>query len=355
MSDLETGAAVAAPDTTAIADTQTVADKPVNTMDALTDSLSAAYDKINPPRSEAGQFAAKDKPAEAGAETGDAKPEISDQTQTQTIEPPKAAIEAPVSWSADMKAKWAALPPEAQQYVAQRESEAHKRISELGQTAKAHESFRQVAEQYDGVFRRYNVPPHVGFAQLVEGFLHSENDPLGFAVDLLKKRGIDPSNLIAGAKTGEGDESGVVRSLNAKLDAQARELAELRTKFTAKERTEQEQTQATLNRQIQDFAKDKPHFEAVRRHMAGLLDSGAAESLEAAYEQAIYAVPDIRKSILDEERKADEAKRADETKKKAEEAKKAASINVRSPRGGNPTRKGNWEDTLREVGERIAG
>lgn len=343
MSDVDTGAAPAAADTTAIAAVET----PVNTMDAIAKTMSETYDKINPPRSDGGQFAPKDK-AQATVETP-ADDKISDQAQTQPVEPAKPAIDAPVSWSAEMKAKWAALPPEAQTYVAQRESEAHKRISELGTQVKAYEPIRAVIEQFGGSFQRNGLQPHDAFARMMAVEQMLEDNPRAAIDQLAKAYGVD----LSGAAPAAGDQSDYVRSLEDRLAKAERLAREAHSKTTARERTEQEREQAELASQIEKFSKDKPHFEAVRGVMAGLMQSGAAETLDDAYDMAIHANKSIRETI-EAERKAEADKKAqDEARKKADAAKKAASLNVKGNLG-SPAKKGSWEQTLREVGERIA-
>jgi hypothetical protein len=318
-----------------------------NTFDAIEKTMSAAYDKINPPRSDAGQFAPKDK-AEAGTEPD--KP-ITDQTQTtEAIEPAKPAIDAPVSWSAEMKAKWASLSPEAQTYVAQREGEAHKRISELGSQVKAYEPIRTVIEQYGETFRRNGLQPHDGIARMMAVHNMLEQDAPAAIKQIAEAYGVDLSN---GAADTQGSESPEVRSLKAEIQNLKRQVGETVSKVTARERSDFEREQAELATTIDKFSKDKPHFEAVRKVMAGLMQTGAAENLDDAYDMAVHANKSIRETLDADKRKADQEKQAEEAKKKASEAKRVGSLNVRGT-NGSPAKKGSWEDTLRAVGERIA-
>lgn len=323
---------------------------PVNTFDAIEKTMSAAYDKINPPRSEEGQFASKDK-TEASADAPD-KP-ITDQTQTtEAVEPAKPAIEAPVSWSAEMKAKWASLSPEAQTYVAQREGEAHKRISELGTQVKAYEPIRAVIEQYGETFRRNGLQPHDGIARMMAVHNMLEQDAPTAIKQIAEAYGVDLSN---GAADTQGNEGPEVRSLKAEIQNLKRQVGETVSKVTARERSDFEREQAELASTIEKFSKDpaRPHFEAVRKVMAGLMTSGAAETMEDAYDMAVHANKSIRETLDADKRKADQEKQAEEAKKKADAAKKAASLNVRSS-NASPAKKGSWEQTMREVGERIA-
>jgi hypothetical protein len=358
MTDLETGAAAAAPDSSAIAPAQTaeIAEKaaPSSPMERIASTMSEAYDKINPPR-ENGKFAAKDKPAEAVADVAAPAAEIKDQNPADVkVEPPAvAAIDAPLSWSAEMKAKFASLPPDAQTYIAQREGEAHKRISELGQQVKAVEPIRNVVEHYADTFKRNNLDPADGIARMLNVEAMLERDAAGTIREIAKAYGVDLSGGQQAALE-PGSESERYRALEAKYSALERRLGETASKITARERSEAEQEQATLNKTISDFAKDKPHFEKVRVHMSALMQSGAAQDLSDAYDMAVYAVPDIRKGLLDEQRKAEDEKRDKERTEKAKDAKRVGSLNVKST-SASPAKKGSWEDTLRETGERLVG
>lgn len=351
MTDVDTGAAIAAPATDAIAPAQTAVETPVNTMAAIEKTMSDAYDKINPPRSDGGKFAAKT--TESADPSDPAKTEITDQTQTvATTDQAKPVIDAPQSWSAEMKAKWSSLPSEVQAYASQREGEAHKRISELGQQVKSYEPIRNVIEQFAPTFQRNGLQPHDAFARMMAVETMLERDPATAIKQIAEAYGVDLSSATQSAEP--GNESAEVRSLKAELQALKRQVGETVSKVTARERSEEERERTNLASTIEKFSTGKPHFEAVRSVMAGLMTSGAADTLEDAYDMAIHANKSIRETIDADKRKADQEKTADEAKKKADAAKKAASLNVRGT-NGSPAKKGSWEDTLRATGERLLG
>ena len=365
MSDLSTGAAPAAAEPAAIANVQT-AEKPLSPMESIERTMSETYDKINPPRTPIGQFKGKE-PPDAAADIG-AKPDIpkdggdgaaakteesKDQTQTDVkVEPAQPAIDAPLSWSADMKAKWATLPPDVRAYAAQRESDAHKRISEMGQQVKSYESFAKHIEP----IRQFAARMGVTEDRLVGDFVQAQHalltEPRQAIAWLAKTYGVD---LPSATAENPGDETAsYIRSLEARVDRAERLAADVHSRTTAREQAENARDQASLAETIQAFAKDKPHFEKVRLHMGLLMQSGAAATMDEAYDMAIHAVPEIRQSILADQRKAEDEKRAKETAEKAKDAKRVASLNVKST-GASPAKKGTWEQTLREVGERITG
>jgi hypothetical protein len=327
--------------------------------------MSEHYDKINPPR-ESGRYAAKDKPAEIPAEVAVEKPadtatEIKDQNPAEVkVEPPKAAIDAPLSWSAEMKAKWGSVPPDVQPFVAQREAEAHKRISELGQQVKAFEPYRQIEEHFSDVLRKNNLRGPDAIARSMAVARMFDENPENAIHELAKAYGV---NLSVGQQPGTepSAESAAYRALEAKNTALERRLSQIDSKLTAKERSEQEQTRAALDKLVEDFSKDKTdladiendfvaNIQAIRGAEPGLSHD---KVLEKAYEAARWANPSTRAKLLADQEKQRADKADAEQKKRAAEAKKVGSLNVKST-SASPAKKGNWEATLREVGERIA-
>jgi hypothetical protein len=55
--------------------------------------------------------------------------------------------------------------------------------------------------------------------------------------------------------------------------------------------------QQQINSQLTAFAKDHPHFEAVKVKMGQLMQAGLASDLESAYQQAIAITPEISDQI----------------------------------------------------------
>lgn len=116
---------------------------------ALTATLREKYRELNAPeapetpaakRDEAGRFVGKEpKPAEAPKEAPAAKVDekpakvpAEKPAESPKAETPKPAADAPRSWAADMKAKWAAVPDDVKPYVVARETELHEAKSQIG-------------------------------------------------------------------------------------------------------------------------------------------------------------------------------------------------------------------------------
>ena len=93
------------------------------------------------------------------------------------------------------------------------------------------------------------------------------------------------------------------------------------------------QALAPLQAQIEAFGKEPAnlHFETVKPEMAALLQAGRAQSLQDAYDMAVWARPDIRSSLIAQQQQAAEAKRVTDARAKVDAAKRAGGSVIGSP------------------------
>jgi len=117
-------------------------------------------------------------------------------------------------------------------------------------------------------------------------------------------------------------------------------------------RTQQQREQSTLNSEIAKFAEGREHFEQVREDMAALLQAGRAKDLSDAYDQAIWANPQIRTALLAKQQ-AEAAAKVD-AERKAKDARKANAVNV-TRRGSVPASAptGTMDDTIRATAQKL--
>jgi hypothetical protein len=331
---VETVAAEAAAPPPVVESTPAPVEAPVNTPDtpeareaAINDELSAVWDKQltnGVEKGQDGRFVAKN---------GEAKPEpnSADQPQAAQVEPAKPAIEAPQSWSAEARAHWAKLPPEAQQYIAQREGEAHKEITSRGEKLKAFEPLDGVLQSYKDDLSRRGVQPAQAVAMLLEAQRKLDADPLGGLVNIGLTYGIDLRPLLNGQAPQVAQPDPRVQQLEARVN-------ELLQQVSARQQQEEQQVVSQAEALVTEFKKDKPYFQDVETEMLALIpalrqrhpEASHKELLQKAYESATYANPAIRERILTDQRKTDEEKRAKEAAERAEEARKSGRVNVRS-------------------------
>lgn len=367
---VEAGASAPANDTAAPIDTALEA-APESAPDqgqSLDDSLNAVWDKYNPPRAADGKFASRDaaETTEQAATEQEAATETADQPETTPVEPAAPAINAPQSWSAEAKAKWAAVPPELQQVIAKRETESHQAITRLGmerntleKQIKEFEPINQLlAARKDDLARR-GISPSQALATLFDAQARLDANPVDGLVQIGLSYGIDLRPVFAGQQTQvDVNNNPALAQIQQKLELLEQrnaQLEKIQSERQAAEQRAKEQAEAAeqtkLVQEIEEFKRDKPYFEEVRATMAALLQGGATDKLDQAYDMAVNAHPDIRQRIQADQRAKEEAARQEEARKKAEEARKAASVNVRTSQT-QPAPK-SWDDTLSAVADRM--
>jgi hypothetical protein len=126
------------------------------------------------------------------------------------------------------------------------------------------------------------------------------------------------------------------------------ELQVLRNQQQMWQNQARQQELAIAHEQLSSFATpDRPHFDAVRNEMATLLETGIAKDLQEAYKMAVWMRPDIRQSLLDQQR-AEAQKKALEQAQAQKARTAAVSVKGSSPAssGVQPGNKGSLRDIL---------
>ena len=336
---------------------------------AIDADLQAIWEKNNPARDEGGKFKSTNPEAPAAetqsAATGETKSEGQTPEAGKVEQASKPAIDPPASWSRDSRELWSKLPPEAQEIVAKRESEAHAQISRLGQTARAAEPLLNVIEQNRELFSRRNVQPEQGVAALLNAQRKLDENPVAAIGWLAQQYGVDLS-MFANADGSQSAQSPQVAMLQAEIASMRQQLAE--TSSTVR----QTQAQAEAEKQAAELANNQSAVDAFLKgknltdgdhsELAVLIASerqfnpgkNAEQLLQDAWETFQARSPERRQKMFEQQISEAQAKRDEEAKKKATEAKKLASINVRSTPASSPNGK-TMDDTLQEISRRVYG
>lgn len=287
-------------------------------------------------------------------------PKVSDQATSDTKPEPETAplaappaIEAPHSWSAEKRELWSKLPPEAQEYIAQRDREVQKALSRrMSQQPEQAGKFEQTVERYKDVFEKVDsatgmrvpIDPHQGMeALLIAQRKLATNFPQavaemaranGYHVELKPITNPDGSAMHAAPAF-----SPVIQHLTSKVQTLEQHLAE----------REQRQQQQYLTSHIEAFKNEKdgsgqlahPFFEDVKAHMGRIVDYLEAtepglterEYLARAYDEAVWANPQTREKVKAAD--IDRVRREQEQKAKVQRAERAGSIVKGSPGAGS--------------------
>lgn len=270
---------------------------------------------------------------------------------------PAKAIAPPVSWSAAAKARWADLPPDIHAEVDRRERDFQKGLAEKAtEAAKASEIFAAL-EPVRQHLELNGVKPAQYVQQLAAADKFLRDSPEQAIQEIARLYGIDLRRVTNPAGNQQqpaampGTEHPALAAALGKIEALEKRIAE-------RDAAEKQSVEKDLLGQIEAFKADPkyPHFETVRAQMGALMATpGGPKTLADAYEQAVWAHPEVRASIeaqRDAERKQREAQ---EAAKRAADAERAASINVASraaPPGGSPTKGRSLRESLSKAYDR---
>lgn len=268
-----------------------------------------------------------------GAEAATAEITDPDATAKPTA-PVQTMGDAPAGWSAEGKAAWttlakavAALPPEAQAAWAAMQTAAAKReeaaSSGSRQWSEEKRRYEEMISPVAEAARARGIEPQEAIGRLIQAQNNLDRDPANAIRWLAQSYGVDLTQLV----------------INPDYQVQGRQAPTQHAQPDVAAIVEQKLEERELQREIQAFAKDRPDYERLKPHMRALLESGAAESLEDAYDQARWAAKDIRERLLSEQaaKPADEQRRAEA--QKVQKARSAAASLQGSPAGVPVTKK----------------
>lgn len=232
-------------------------------------------------------------------------------------------IQPPEHWSAEDKQAFMSMDESGRDWALRLEANAHKGIEEKSIQLK---KFRDAFEPY-----KHLVPAGVDETQVIQGLLNAqavlERSPLEGIKWLMRSYGVDEKQLLPTDTVPDDDEfiDPEVKALKEKV-SQLTDQAE--RSLLAQQQHRQQQIFAEII-QFRDAVNEQgesahPHFGAVQGVMSGLLQSGRAEDLQSAYEQAVWAVPEYRDSVIEQQARERAEKELAEKTQTAQKAKKSA-------------------------------
>lgn len=243
-------------------------------------------------RDEAGRFAQKQAEEAAAAAAAPAQP---------AQQPWK-----PV-WYKDEYGPWDKLGEPLRNALKERESAYERKLQEVGQPANTWKALEQKIAPYQQELAAAGVQPAQYFEQLHAANEYLRSDPKAAIQWLAQSQGVD---LIALADEIYATQGGQPVAVDPTVQALQSEIAQLKQQLGGvtqfQQKTLEQQQQADLNRrlaEVEEFAKDKPHFDALEQTMLRLMRGGEASTLADAYEKASWLHPEIRERILADQRK----------------------------------------------------
>jgi hypothetical protein len=289
--------------------------------DELAANLEEVQDRV---RDEAGRFASKqvDEPASVEVEAVEEQPAKDAVAATEVKTEPKDEDAFPSSWKKEVAAHWANVPPELKKYIRQHEEQTRQAMTKQDEDRLTGKSMREVINPYlpmiqaEGATMQTAVQSLLNQAYILRRGTPEQKRQLVMAA--VKQYGIDVTEPTS-------SNPGWVDPQVAALQQELADLKGWRSQF---EQQAQYQETASINTQIQSFASDPKHEHfsnpQVQSMMGNLMMGNQAQDLEDAYQKAIWAIPELRSTLLTSQAAELEAKRAAEAKAKATAARNAS-------------------------------
>ena len=207
-----------------------------------------------------------------------------------------------------------------------------KGVEPLLSKAQFADSMQEAMEPFLPTIRGMGLEPAAAVKALMQADYTLRNSPpdqkLAYFHQLASQYGINLGQ--------QGFEQPQQQMMDPRLFALQNELNNVRGEvLTWKQQQEAMQNQSLLG-EINEFAQTAEHFEAARPVMISLLQTGQANTLQEAYDKAIWSDPEIRQNLIEAQQAERMAKLSDQ-KNRAAKAARAAAVSVRSSTPGTNT------------------
>ncbi len=309
-----------------------------------------------------------EKSFEAVEEKVSEKKEVSDTESTEKFKarsiPSKENAEpvtAPQSLSAEERKLFSTLPREVQEKWTERELKREKDLNQKFQEAAQIRRYHEDIERVVAPHRQKLALSGVNTAQAIDQLFAAQNlldaDPVEGLKWLAKSYGIDPSQLVPRQQ----------ERLDPAIQSVSERISQMEARANAQEQQRAEAEITQLEAHVQSFMNEKdktgnllrPHFEKIMTQLEPVVRQirttnpkmSNTEVLQTAYDQAVWANPEVRQALIQKEKEAEAATRVQEAKAKAAKARRAG-VSIKGAPGqtvnGNTQGK-SLRDTITEL------
>lgn len=304
-----------------------------------------------------GLFESPEPASDDDTDLGGDEPEIVASTPEPAAEsaPAPAAEETPAapvvkappqSWAKDKHEVWAKMPPEAQDYYMTREKQMLDGLESYKQHAGIGRQLTEVFTPYKAMLAAQGVDEVKATQVLMNAHYRlttlSPQEKLAYFAELGRGYGIDLSALSTAQNTQPIDPT--VKELQDKV-------VKLEGTLTQRQQAEREAEAVKWKSTVDTFAADPahPYFDECADDIVALIQAG--NTLEQAYDKAVYANPVTRAKELARLQTEQETKLRAEAEAKVAAARKARGTIVKGrDTNRTPTEPlGSMDDTMRET------
>ena len=283
--------------------------------------------EAGPARDERGRFASKT-PEQAPDLKSAATPEPEAQ---QPASAETAPVTPPRHWKPEAKAAFLALTPELQKQVIEQQQAFDKEAEEFKPQAQRLKDYDALIAPHKERWALAGVSETQAMQQLLAASDYLERDPVNAIAYLMQQYGVTPQHF--GVQPGQPQQQQARQS-----DPLAQQVQQI-TRYLQSQQQEQDQrVEREVQTEIEKFAADPKniYFDNVSEDMRVFLLSKRANTLEEAYDMAIWARPDLRKLVTAAERAEEAKKQAAANQQKVDAARRASVSVTGSPGAGKP-------------------
>ena len=238
----------------------------------------------------------------------------------------------PASWKKDYHEPWNTVDDKIKEYVWAREEQMRKGVEPLLSKAQFADQMEEVISPYRDTIRGLGIKESEAVKALMQAdhtlrFGAPEQKQQMF-MQLAQQYGVNLVNQFAYNPQNP--------AMDPTIYALQNEVVRVKGQLQSWQDQQEQAQNATLLTEINGFAQRAEHFEAARPDMIAYLQSGAAQTLEEAYDKAVWGNPELREAML-EARQVESVSSASIQKNRAAKAARAAAVSVRSSTPGTNT------------------
>jgi len=259
---------------------------------------------------------------------------------------------APQSWKKEMHEKYAALPPDVQEYIEQRETQMRDGLEKDRGDANLGRTMRDVMTPYREMLQAQGVDEPRAVQYLLNAHYKLSSAPAAekqaYFATLAQQYGIDLAGVQPGAQ----------QTVDPVIQALRDELNGIKTHLNAGQQAALTEAKQRVSKDVESFASNPEHqyFDEVSDEIVAFLHQGL--ELKDAYDKAVWANPVTRaKEVARIQQDAEKTLR-EKTQQEVEAARKAAGNTVRNrdtrrtptePKGSMNDLEGSLRETLRDI------
>jgi hypothetical protein len=369
--------------------------------EVITEAITEEKEEVIPVSREAdGKFKAREDKGEKKEAPKDAKPDkgVTDKqkpvTETDSIKPAKVeATESPIvetpardverppsSWKPLVRAEWAKLPPNVRAEIHRREQDFQNGQSQLLPDAQLGKSLRDVIKPYEAMIQAEGGTPERAVADLFRTAAvfrtGTQMQKLQAIAQVADQFRVDLTPLFNAMQqrqpqvaNGNTPQAGQVRDprVDQLIEQNQRQERERQQQQQQEQQRVSQELESSVNRWMNETDAQgnpkRPYLNDVINEMSALMAQfkqsdpslNHSQALDKAYEAAIWAHPEVRQLLTQQQQTELEAKRRAENQTRVRDAKRAGSVNVtRRASTPSPGKPGSMDETLsataRELG-----